>query len=109
MHIVEFQVSTFVTLSLMIHALTLFYSPLLSNICKVWDYETGDFERTLKGHTDSVQDVAFDSTGKFLGKSSLVKERPVTALDHIFITVTIIMNDTFIVHIQEMNQCYMCL
>ncbi|CAG5123518.1 unnamed protein product, partial [Candidula unifasciata] len=28
---------------------------------KVWDYETGDFERTLKGHTDSVQDVAFDS------------------------------------------------
>lgn len=33
---------------------------------KVWDYETGDYERTLKGHTDSVQDVAFDSTGKFL-------------------------------------------
>lgn len=33
---------------------------------KVWDYETGDYERTLKGHTDSVQDVAFDHTGKFL-------------------------------------------
>ena len=34
---------------------------------QVWDYETGDYERTLKGHTDSVQDVAFDSTGKVLG------------------------------------------
>lgn len=33
---------------------------------KVWDYETGDFEKTLKGHTDSVQDVAFDHTGKWL-------------------------------------------
>lgn len=35
---------------------------------KLWDFETGDFERTLKGHTDSVQDVAFDSNGKMLGK-----------------------------------------
>lgn len=34
---------------------------------KVWDFETGDFERTLKGHTDSVQDVTFDSNGKMLG------------------------------------------
>jgi len=33
---------------------------------KVWDYETGDYERTLKGHTDSVQDMAFDHTGSFL-------------------------------------------
>ena len=35
---------------------------------KVWDYDTGEFERTLKGHTDSVQDVAFDHTGKLLGR-----------------------------------------
>ena len=35
---------------------------------KVWDYETGDYERTLKGHTDSVQDIAFDHTGKWLGE-----------------------------------------
>lgn len=35
---------------------------------KMWDYETGDFERTLKGHTDSVQDITFDSNGKTLGK-----------------------------------------
>lgn len=34
---------------------------------KLWDFETGDFERTLKGHTDSVQDVTFDSNGKMLG------------------------------------------
>lgn len=38
---------------------------------QLWDYETGDYERTLKGHTDTVQDIAFDHTGKFLGKSSL--------------------------------------
>lgn len=37
---------------------------------KVWDYETGDYERTLKGHTDSVQDVAFDHTGKYLASCS---------------------------------------
>lgn len=34
---------------------------------KVWDYETGDYERTLKGHTDGVQDIAFDHSGKLLG------------------------------------------
>ncbi|KAG9333949.1 hypothetical protein JZ751_009352, partial [Albula glossodonta] len=36
----------------------------------VWDYETGDFERTLKGHTDSVQDISFDQTGKLLASCS---------------------------------------
>lgn len=35
---------------------------------KVWDFETGEYERTLKGHTDSVQDIAFDAQGKVLGK-----------------------------------------
>jgi len=37
---------------------------------QVWDYETGEYERTLKGHTDSVQDVSFDQSGKWLGKCS---------------------------------------
>nr|CAB3264628.1 lissencephaly-1 homolog [Phallusia mammillata] len=37
---------------------------------KVWDYETGDFEKTLKGHTDSVQDISFDSSGKILASCS---------------------------------------
>ena len=40
---------------------------------KVWDYETGDFERTLKGHTDAVQDLSFDHTGKILGRFLLNK------------------------------------
>lgn len=35
---------------------------------KVWDFETGEYERSLKGHTDSVQDITFDSSGKLLGK-----------------------------------------
>jgi platelet-activating factor acetylhydrolase IB subunit alpha len=35
---------------------------------KVWDFETGEYERTLKGHTDSVQDIAFDGQGKLLGE-----------------------------------------
>lgn len=33
----------------------------------LWDYETGEFERTLKGHTLAVQHIAFDQAGKFLG------------------------------------------
>ncbi|RUP47782.1 putative platelet-activating factor acetylhydrolase isoform 1B alpha subunit [Jimgerdemannia flammicorona] len=33
---------------------------------KIWDYETGEFERTLKGHTKAVQDLAFDSKGNYL-------------------------------------------
>lgn len=34
---------------------------------KLWDWETGDFERTLKGHTREVKDIAFDSKGTRLG------------------------------------------
>jgi platelet-activating factor acetylhydrolase IB subunit alpha len=35
---------------------------------KVWDFENGEFEKTLKGHTNGVQDIAFDQSGKLLGK-----------------------------------------
>lgn len=38
---------------------------------KIWDFETGEYERSLKGHTDSVQDVAFDAQGKLLGMSMM--------------------------------------
>ncbi|KAI8827066.1 dynein regulator [Fimicolochytrium jonesii] len=33
---------------------------------KIWDYESGTFERTLKGHTKSVQDIAWDAKGGLL-------------------------------------------
>lgn len=49
---------------------TLLVSASEDSTIKVWDYETGDFEKTLKGHTDSVQDVAFDAHGKLLASSS---------------------------------------
>lgn len=39
---------------------------------KVWDFETGEYERTLKGHTDSVQDIAFDAQGKVLGECDVI-------------------------------------
>jgi platelet-activating factor acetylhydrolase IB subunit alpha len=38
---------------------------------KIWDWETGEFERTLKGHTKAIMDVEFDHKGHLLGKSSL--------------------------------------
>lgn len=37
---------------------------------KIWDFETGEYERSLKGHTDSVQDIAFDAQGKMLASCS---------------------------------------
>lgn len=35
---------------------------------KIWDYESGEYERTLKGHTKAVQDITFDSKGNHLSK-----------------------------------------
>ena len=34
---------------------------------KIWDWETGEFERTLKVHTKAVHDCDFDSKGQYLG------------------------------------------
>jgi platelet-activating factor acetylhydrolase IB subunit alpha len=34
---------------------------------KIWDWETGEFERTLKGHTKEVKDVDFNARGTYLG------------------------------------------
>ncbi|KAL5489979.1 LIS1 [Sanghuangporus weigelae] len=33
---------------------------------KIWDWETGEFDRTLKGHTRAVNDIDFDSKGNLL-------------------------------------------
>ena len=37
---------------------------------KIWDWESGELERTLKGHTRPTTDCDFDSTGKTLGIST---------------------------------------
>lgn len=37
---------------------------------KIWDWETGEYERTLKGHTKAVQDCDFDGKGNRLGASA---------------------------------------
>ncbi|MFH4977695.1 hypothetical protein AB6A40_004404 [Gnathostoma spinigerum] len=37
---------------------------------KIWDYESGELERSLRGHTDAVQDIAFDNSGKLLASCS---------------------------------------
>lgn len=37
---------------------------------KIWDCDNGDLERTLKGHTDAVQDLAFDPSGRILASCS---------------------------------------
>lgn len=34
---------------------------------KIWDWESGDFERTVKGHTKAVTDVDFDAKGNAMG------------------------------------------
>lgn len=39
---------------------------------RVYDYETGEYERTLKGHTKAVQDLAFDAKGNLLGEDSFL-------------------------------------
>jgi platelet-activating factor acetylhydrolase IB subunit alpha len=35
---------------------------------KIWDWESGDFERTVKGHTKAVMDVDFHPKGTHMGK-----------------------------------------
>ncbi|PVU88556.1 hypothetical protein BB561_005783 [Smittium simulii] len=37
---------------------------------KLWDAETGDFEKTLKGHTKTVHDISFDPKGIYLASCS---------------------------------------
>lgn len=38
---------------------------------KIWDYDTAQYERTLKGHTGPITDVVYDSTGNVLASCSV--------------------------------------
>ena len=51
---------------------------------QVWDFESGEFERSLKGHTDAVQDIAFDKTGKMLGKIRIFEKEKVKFKDNVW-------------------------
>jgi platelet-activating factor acetylhydrolase IB subunit alpha len=44
---------------------------------KIWDWETGEFEQTIKGHTKTVHDVDFSFDGKLL--SNLTTSSPANA------------------------------
>ena len=37
---------------------------------KIWDWESGELERTLKAHTKRVSDCQFNSKGTILGSST---------------------------------------
>ncbi|KAI0759960.1 nuclear distribution protein PAC1 [Trametes elegans] len=50
------------------------YSVLVSasddSTMRVWDWDTGELERTVQGHTRRVSDCDYDSKGKYLGQLS---------------------------------------
>lgn len=52
---------------------------------KVYDWETGEFERTVKGHTKAVQDVHFDSKGNLLGQSARISSVSRARADSFFV------------------------
>ncbi len=37
---------------------------------KLWDYESGKFERSLTGHTDAIQDITYSPSGHLLASCS---------------------------------------
>lgn len=41
---------------------------------KMWDWESGELERTVKGHTKAVMDVEYDKKGETMGQSKSLVE-----------------------------------
>ena len=37
---------------------------------KLWDFETGTFEKSMKGHTGTVNYISFDNAGKYIASAS---------------------------------------
>lgn len=50
-------------------SVSLFVSTSEDAQIKIWDADSGELEKTLKGHTNAVNCAAFDKTGKILGTS----------------------------------------
>lgn len=69
------KISTFAFIHNYIFSPTLHYFEiiiLLFDLPWIWDYESGEFERSLRGHTAAIQDLDFDKTGNFLGMWSVM-------------------------------------
>ena len=47
---------------------SIFASASADAAVKIWDWDSGELEWTLKGHTKSVTNCDFDSAGKHLGE-----------------------------------------
>ena len=66
---------------------------------KIWDWESGDLERTLKAHTKRVSDCQFNSNGTMLGAclrlqtQSEILTLPVTFSYDLFIKLWNVEND----------------
>lgn len=52
------------------HAYSLLASSSDDTAIKLWDYDTGKIDRTLKGHTSVVNDISFSPDGKLLASCS---------------------------------------
>ena len=70
------------------------YSVLVSasddSTMKVWDWETGEMERTLKGHMKRITDCEYDSKGKNLGTFARFRVLSQTRVSHLMLSDSIL-------------------